>query len=712
MLAIGWLGANSAGIGVGMGAMLLIAIVGMYSLVISPANVPLRLQLGLLARPRLLLAFPAYPDFRARWQNLDSAFTRLLLLLLPDRQRVELEDLRAILKRHEVVFTDEQLRQSLDDLTNQQFLRAEGVAWRKQRLALGTLLYQQFGGRHLLVDLIEKAKREHPLVVQAKRILQDAGLRVAHHGVAGLRCTIEQGKLRDFSPLYAHIALAGDLDRDTIRDLDTVLTAETKDELRLVFVCTSKPPRAGALLQLTELGITHQRPLIPVDLAQLREAHERQSALATLETHVQRYTEENLYDIRTPISDAYGFFGRDDLVRSIERQLAAGQSVLLFGIRKIGKTSVMDRLLSTFAWPIAKVDLQQQSGSGTSRLNLIFAQLCHSWQQTIRVRWPDLALAPAPDLSSLTDQATLRARFSATIETWLSQLAILREQPGLVVALDEVDAVFDEPLYAYLGAALRGIIQSLGQRKRLTLLLIAYDKRVNRAAAIKGAENKLFQFLSEQPVGMLADEHLREMIESIGQQMGVTYDPEALDLLATASGGHAFLARQICCLAFQRRDTPLRIDRQRAQRAIRIYLGDLENYLSELWEGESEEAESQEEETTPQHTSEQALLEQLLSFTSSEDVAKPQRSSFAHTPLQRELLLALAAAPTALRQGDLISHTLPPKERRRRELALAALIDYGLLHSEGEAYSLSIPIYRDWIRAKQLPGSADDETPT
>ena len=44
------------------------------------------------------------------------------------------------------------------------------------------------------------------------------------------------------------------------------------------------------------------------------------------------------------------------------------------------------------------------------------------------------------------------------------------------------------------------------------------------------------------------------MISNIGKQMNLLYTEEALEFIVDASGGHPFIARQLCSLVYKTRD--------------------------------------------------------------------------------------------------------------------------------------------------------------
>ena len=161
------------------------------------------------------------------------------------------------------------------------------------------------------------------------------------------------------------------------------------------------------------------------------------------------------------------------------------------------------------------------------------------------------------------------------------------------------------------------------------------------------------------------------MIVSIGGQMGVSYEDEALDLLVEVGGGHPFLTRQLCSQAIRDLRRPGTVDMARATRSVEDYLRLARNYFAEsLW---------------------------------GIDSGGPP-------PVEVLLLRSLAAAQPQPEES-LVPPDLPPEEQRARQLALDHLRDQSLIRRVEDGWELTIPLYRRWIRQYilNLPDEAAEE---
>ncbi len=150
----------------------------------------------------------------------------------------------------------------------------------------------------------------------------------------------------------------------------------------------------------------------------------------------------------------------------------------------------------------------------------------------------------------------------------------------------------------------------------------------------------------------MAHVDVREMIESLGLQMGVRYERDALNLLTQSGGGHPFITRQICSRAMEGRlgRGAITVTAEQAQAAIGDYMVN-GGYLSELW------------------------VERL-------------------DATQRDMLRMLAQTPGPVPRARL----LPLSERQAVMAALRMLDEWTLVRQKQDDYEISWDIFRRWIR--------------
>jgi hypothetical protein len=387
-----------------------------------------------------------------------------------------------------------------------------------------------------------------------------------------------------------------------------------------------------------------------------------------LQEQIERYAgREDLYDVRGAVSDVLSFFGRSAILADLERQLSAGRSAILFGMRKIGKSSLLHRLQEEHAWPIALVDLQGYAGG----LEYVYGEAVSGWRASIQASYPGLTLPEwSADLDDLGEAAQAQAFRRAVVEL-LGLLAGQPGRPGLLLFLDEFDSLFGEPQYAKFSAVLRSVAESPRARGRLAILAAGLEPALNRMDRTAGGRNPLYGFFGEYAVGPMGPEDTRTMVRSIGGHMGFDYEDEALELLVRTGGGHPFLTRQLCSQATRDVERPGVVRVSQAKLALEEYLRDPRNYLAESLWGVHRSGEQ---------STEESLLRSLAT-------AQPQGDA------------------------DLVPPDLPPEEQRALQLALRHLEDQSMIHRIQGAWAISIPLYRRYIRSAilNLPGEAAPE---
>ena len=88
------------------------------------------------------------------------------------------------------------------------------------------------------------------------------------------------------------------------------------------------------------------------------------------------------YDEPKPIHDPTWFYGRDDLLKRLPAVLAQGQDVGIFGLRKVGKTSLTNQLRQRFvSTPTVFIDCLAFS----ARAEVFFEEILKQLQTELRV---------------------------------------------------------------------------------------------------------------------------------------------------------------------------------------------------------------------------------------------------------------------------------------------------------------------------------------
>lgn len=263
------------------------------------------------------------------------------------------------------------------------------------------------------------------------------------------------------------------------------------------------------------------------------------------------------YDITVPIHDPAGFFGRTEEFQAIISAIERGQSVGVFGLRKTGKTSLLNYVVGrrrASGRPAVWVDISGVTSADEFRVQLL-ERAWRSVTQSERGQGD-------PRLRCLNRNGELKVDVGSLRLHWLRDLQELsRHAEGwLEVFVDEIDQI--HPDRSHLGVTeakqlliaitqLRGMIQSGQPDTGLVLICAGVDPAIFESPVLaSGADNLLYKLVRLLYLAPLSRDEMAEMVRDLGRRMGVRVrDHQVVDFLYAEYGGHALLTRKACSLA-------------------------------------------------------------------------------------------------------------------------------------------------------------------
>jgi hypothetical protein len=493
--------------------------------------------------------------------------------------------------------------------------------------------------------------------------------------LAGISAKSNAPIWQEITPLFIWLVMSKPFNSEEITSLYQAMKNYYGENLqgRIVIIVIDRQPGVGELHNI--FAIYHDKGLrvIPLPHALISQARIENRERYYLHQQVSLYLGHNdLYAVNTAVTDVLSFFGRSQLLARLQRKLTEGTSIIVYGVRKIGKSSLMGRLRGESNWPVATVNLQGHFGS----IRDICEDASQQWYANIRVNYPDISLPTSNDLGLGStdfsapgeDMAIVGSAFRKTVKNLLAQLLNKPNSPGLLLFLDEMDELLSHPNYYELASLLRNIAEDPDCKGRISIMMLGLDPMLSRLDSIEGKRNPLFNFFQQEPLGMLESDDTRTMIVSLGNQMGVSYDQQALGFLVNIGGGHAFLTRQLCSQIIRDKSRPIQVSWKDAKYVVESYLVAPHNYLEEsLW----------------------ALDE---GGPSSEEAGILQEISRTNGPTKKENII-----PS---ESSLLSQRAYLKAFERLE-------DQSLIQSTKDGWVLTIPLYQIWIR-RWILGLADE----
>ena len=292
-----------------------------------------------------------------------------------------------------------------------------------------------------------------------------------------------------------------------------------------------------------------------------RDLRSRMSSVMTAVDH---------YDVTNPIQDPSGFFGRTEELEQLKYALDRGQSVGVFGLRKQGKTSLLnalEQLRRDSGHLVVKLDISEVSSAAEFRLRV----LTRAWQSVHDLGAKDWTSEKRPGnkmpkLKTLNSQGQAKDDLSQLEMFWTDDLRTLITTAGrqLELFVDEIDQAYperpslldDEPLRLFQALTqLRGLLQTSSPGSGLVLLCAGVDPALFESPRINGRDNLVYKLVRLVWLSPMGREDMADMVRTLGKRMGVRIpDHRTIDTLFAEYGGHPLLSRKACSLAARARD--------------------------------------------------------------------------------------------------------------------------------------------------------------
>lgn len=320
------------------------------------------------------------------------------------------------------------------------------------------------------------------------------------------------------------------------------------------------------------LSITHdtKEVIVPVDKSILSNATPNE----ILVSHIGQYLgRRNLYMTRKPVWGKY-FFGRESYLLRLIDGVKQGEFLGVYGLRKMGKTSLVRQLSDEQlkGEAVAFVDLQALTGyfDNTEDCTALYWKIEQTLYERVREQYPQAAellqLALIKRFEDFPHTGPKTASVFNDDLNLLLQKIVATEIPNLyriVVVLDEIEGILPISRAAIKGymeffQILRGLSQTYPGR--LSNVIVAANAAISERGYWEGKENPVFAFYSKIFLSPFSEQECEQMIRELGKGMSVYWEDEAISLVYHETGGHPFLTRAFCAFITRKHDSrPLTI---------------------------------------------------------------------------------------------------------------------------------------------------------
>lgn len=245
------------------------------------------------------------------------------------------------------------------------------------------------------------------------------------------------------------------------------------------------------------------------------------------------------------------FFGRQGEVEELYNKYISGQNSGVFGLRRIGKTSVLFALLR-------KLKLEDNFGFFINCENTALNQ--KRWYEALeflirgmaRTLQSEKGINPSIHIRSYTEKDAYNF--------FQSDLKKIHESIGrkrILLIFDEIEKItFDTSIiphwkdgrdFILFWQTLRALNQA--HSNLFSYIIAGTNPRIIETPMINGlADNPIYRAVTPTYLSFFNFQQVKEMVARIGNLMGLEFDEEIYTYLTNEFGGHPFLVRQVCSL--------------------------------------------------------------------------------------------------------------------------------------------------------------------
>ncbi|MBD3308478.1 hypothetical protein GF339_18780 [candidate division KSB3 bacterium] len=364
--------------------------------------------------------------------------------------------------------------------------------------------------------------------------------------------------LRASTPQYArhgeiHVFMPAEspLTEESVQDIYQKMTARYCHAVtgKLAFVIVREPIETTVYRQMHAYSSQAQLFLIPIHQALILQALHAATCAQTVERLISfTLGHQDLYACHAPIDDPLHFFERETVMHQLFDAVRHVQHISLFGLRKIGKTSLIWQLKERLQHHIAAyIDLQQFPHDCAYLYRTILDKCVHD----VSKKYPEVTL-PSLDLLSSEGTKNPRIAFMQDLVRLWEELRTQRHDIKIILLLDGAEYLFPTSAESGEGSAshefigtIRGISQ---QHQFLVSMLVSSSPTISRVDTWHGRHNPGFQYYQDIFVSSLSEEGCNQMITTIAARMGFAYTEESLSRIYYETAGHPYVTRQVCSI--------------------------------------------------------------------------------------------------------------------------------------------------------------------
>lgn len=264
------------------------------------------------------------------------------------------------------------------------------------------------------------------------------------------------------------------------------------------------------------------------------------------------FYERDLFSYETPLKTDTYFFGRHEAIQSLYGKYQTGQCGSLFGLRRIGKTSVIYAILRM-------MDVRDEPNVYLDCSETSFHM--RRWNECLFFIVNDISkkYSLSKHIKLSIEEEYTEKNASICFERDIESIFNHFNGKRLLIALDEIENItftlsptihWRENIdFIYFWQALRSLFQ---KRQDLFSVMISGVNPISIETPIVNTyDNPIYRFISPSYLPFFNANEVKEMVSTIGNYMGMRFDDEIYTYLTDDFGGHPFIIRQVCSHLFK-----------------------------------------------------------------------------------------------------------------------------------------------------------------
>jgi hypothetical protein len=252
------------------------------------------------------------------------------------------------------------------------------------------------------------------------------------------------------------------------------------------------------------------------------------------------------FDVTGPVASDAQFFGRRTEAQELARKLQFGHIRSCFGIRKIGKTSILHRVLAetkkSYDAATLFIDCQRDDV-----FNLNAAGLLYSIEQSLRglrESGQSYAEVNATPFSGTAAEAT--NRFQSVLEQFDIPVILVFDEIDYITPSNGGAAQWRHGFVEFWRNVRAAYHAAARADRKVSLLVSGVSSRWFSVESIDGIENAALAFVPEEYLSPLPRGAANAMIKNIGSMAGLRFEDDSLEAISSFCSDMPFWIRKTC----------------------------------------------------------------------------------------------------------------------------------------------------------------------